>query len=129
MEAKAKTAMVCLSEGMTLTIQIFQMKFLNQKVLNKTLIGVGALGTLLVVNRPADAVTALNFDCFEFGVVTVGERISAPSLKLFDVKVRETLASASNYVLEGKNIKFQNGHLFGGPVFTYKGKSVSCKYI
>lgn len=78
---------------------------------------------------PSEAITARNFDCFEFGVVTVGRTITAPALKLYNVEVKETLNAAANWAGEGKDIKFENGHLFGGPVFTYKGKSVACKYI
>jgi hypothetical protein len=49
MEAKAKTAMVCLSEGMTLTIHIFQMKLFN------AIASAAVIGTSFITAAPAEA--------------------------------------------------------------------------
>ena len=49
MEAKAITAMVCLSEGMTLTIHIFQMKLFN------AIAAAAVIGASLIAATPAEA--------------------------------------------------------------------------
>ena len=51
MEVKAKTAMVCLSDGMTLTIHIFKMKLFN------AIAAAAAVGASLAATMPAMANT------------------------------------------------------------------------
>ena len=95
----------------------------------KSLTGVAAvlLGAALCPLEPSSARTARNFDYFEFGVVTVGETITAPALQLFSAKINSEKSGANWYALEGQGITFFNGP--GGPYFQYMGKKVSCKYI
>ena len=55
----------------------------------KSLTGVAAvlLGAALCPLEPSFARTARNFDCFEFGVITVGQTITAPALQLYSAKI------------------------------------------
>ena len=45
-----------------------------------------SLGSLSICEALA-GITARNFDCYEFGVVTVGKTITAPALQLFNGRI------------------------------------------